>query len=103
MGMGLTQVRQWRQKRVLMRPEAAFPYVFAAEGAQHPPKKPPRSTDSPANDESRHAQQPATLNARPQRPSAGAASRLFLGIEQIGTAESLKGLDIRLPASLDIR
>ena len=41
-----TQVRQWRQKRVLMRPEAAFPYVFAAEGAQHPPKKPPRSTVS---------------------------------------------------------
>ena len=31
-------------KRVLMRPEAAFPYVSAAEGAQHPPKKPPRST-----------------------------------------------------------
>ena len=26
-------------KRVLMSPEAAFPYVFAAEGAQHPPKK----------------------------------------------------------------
>ena len=43
MGTGTTQVRQWRQKRVLMRPEAAFPYVFAAEGAQHPPKKPPRS------------------------------------------------------------
>ena len=42
-GAGTTQVRQWRQKRVLMRPEAAFPYVFAAEGAQHPPKKPPRS------------------------------------------------------------
>ncbi|MCI6314207.1 MAG: hypothetical protein MR588_02355, partial [Bacteroidales bacterium] len=41
---GSTQVRQWRQKRVLMRLEAAFPYVFAAEGAQHPPKKPPRST-----------------------------------------------------------
>ena len=37
---------QWRLKRVLMRPEAAFPYVFAAEGAQHPPKKPPRSTTS---------------------------------------------------------
>ena len=35
--------RQWRQKRVLMRPEAAFPYVFAAEGAQHPPNQPPRS------------------------------------------------------------
>ena len=30
-------VRQWRQKRVLMRPEATFPYVFAAEGAQHTP------------------------------------------------------------------
>ena len=44
MGAGTTQVRQWRQKRVLMRPEAAFPYVFAAEGAQHPPKMPPRST-----------------------------------------------------------
>ncbi len=27
-----------------MRPEAAFPYVFAAEGAQHPQKKSPRST-----------------------------------------------------------
>ena len=35
-----TLVRQWRQKRVLMRPEAAFPYVFAAEGAQHPPRSP---------------------------------------------------------------
>ena len=43
-GAGSTQLRQWRQKRVLMRPEAAFPYVFAAEGAQHPPKRPPRST-----------------------------------------------------------
>ena len=42
MRAGTTQVRQWRQKRVLMRPEAAFPYVFAAEGAQHPPKRPPR-------------------------------------------------------------
>ena len=38
-----TLVRQWRRKRVLMRPEAAFPYVFAAEGAQHPSNKPPRS------------------------------------------------------------
>ena len=44
MGTGSTQVRQWRQKRMLMRPEAAFPYVSAAEGAQHPPKKPPCST-----------------------------------------------------------
>ena len=60
-----TLVRQWRQKRVLMRPEAAFPYVSAAEGAQHPPK-------------SRHAQRSAatkptkaaTLNgARPQKGS----------------------------------
>ena len=33
---------------MLMRPEAAFPYVFAAEGAQHPPKTPPRSTTFPA-------------------------------------------------------
>ena len=31
-------------ERVLMRPEAAYPYVSAAEGAQHPPKRPPRST-----------------------------------------------------------
>ena len=44
MGTGSTQVRQWRQKRMLMRPEAAFPYVFVAEGAQHPLKRPPRST-----------------------------------------------------------
>ena len=40
-----TLVRQWGQKRVLMRPEAVFPYVFAAEGAQYPPKRPPRSTN----------------------------------------------------------
>ena len=58
MGMGLTQVRQWRQKRVLMRPEAAFPYVFAAEGAQHPPNKLPRSTTLAAAP----AQKAATLN-----------------------------------------
>ena len=56
-GAGLTLVRQWRQKRVLMRPEAAFPYVFAAEGAQHPPKKPPRSTTRRhETSRSRHAQ-----------------------------------------------
>ena len=69
---------------MLMRPEAAFPYVFAAEGAQHPPKKPPRSTPC-------------------RKDLAGAGTRLFLGIEQIGTAEILEGLDIRLPAGLDIR
>ena len=45
-------VRQWRQKRVLLRPEAAFPYVFAAEGAQHRPigrhaqRSPQRKKDS---------------------------------------------------------
>ena len=48
------RARQWRRKRVLMRPEAAFPYVFAAEGAQHPPIKPPRSMLPPRS--SRHAQ-----------------------------------------------
>ena len=47
-----TLVRQWRQKRVLMRPEAAFPYVFAAEGAQHPPI-------------GRHAQRSPPNNRRP--------------------------------------
>ena len=84
------RVRQWRRKRMLMRPEAAFPYVFAAEGAQHPPKKPPRSTTlaaAPAqkaatlNDprrstrlKSRHAQRPSPRSTRSksrhaQRPS----------------------------------
>ena len=55
MGTGSTQVRQWRQKRGLMCPEAAFPYVSAAEGAQHPPKKPPRSTVS--RNENKHKKQ----------------------------------------------
>ena len=41
-------------KRVLMRPEAAFPYVSAAEGAQHPPKKPPRSTPCRSEKDRRH-------------------------------------------------
>ena len=54
MGTGSTAVRQWRQKRVLMRPEAAFPYVSAAEGAQHPPKKPPRSTPCRSEKDRRH-------------------------------------------------
>ena len=49
---------------MLMRPEAAFPYVTAAEGAQHPPKKPPRSTGSLANDESRHAERTAAKTFR---------------------------------------
>ena len=62
-----TQVRQWRLKRVLMRPEAAFPYVFAAEGAQHPPKRPPRSPALAAS--------PATLNG-PRHISRHAQRRL---------------------------
>ena len=57
-GAGTTQVRQWRQKRVLMRPEAAFPFVFAAEGAQHPPKAATLS----------HAQRPCAVIAKKQRP-----------------------------------
>ena len=39
---------------MLMRPEAAFPYVFAAEGAQHPPKKPPRSKPCRSEKNSRY-------------------------------------------------
>ena len=54
-----TLVRQWRQKRVLMRPEAAFPYVFAAEGAQHPPK-------------GRHAHRPSPHHP-PRSPTLAAA------------------------------
>ena len=72
-GAGSTLVRQWRQKRVLMRPEAAFPYVFAAEGAQHPPKKPPRSTPRHAH---RPAKQAATLNAPPRSSPAKQAATL---------------------------
>ena len=70
-GAGTTQVRQWRQKRVLMRPEAAFPYVFAAEGAQHPPKKPPRSTPPP---------QHSTLSACAATTAAGVQSFIALGV-----------------------
>ena len=55
---------------MLMRPEAAFPYVFAAEGAQHPPKQPPRS--KPCRSEknrryeknSRHAERTAAKTFR---------------------------------------
>ena len=64
--------RQWRRKRVLMRPEAAFPYVFAAEGAQHPPKKPPRSTVSRNGCRRNKLPRPTTLAAAfayiPQHP-----------------------------------
>ena len=54
-GDGLDAGSTVRHKRVLMRPEAAFPYVSAAEGAQHPPKKPPRSTVS--RNENKHKKQ----------------------------------------------
>ncbi|MBS7291095.1 MAG: hypothetical protein KIG58_02060, partial [Bacteroidales bacterium] len=55
-----TLVRQWRQMRVLMRPEAAFPYVFAAEGAQHPPMGRHALRSPPNNSRSTIAtQQPA--------------------------------------------
>ena len=58
-----TLVRQWRLKRVLMRPEAAFPYVFAAEGAQHPQI-------------GRHAQRsaPNTLSPRNRRNETSATN-----------------------------
>ena len=66
-----TLVRQWRQKRVLMRPEAAFPYVFAAEGAQHPPNKPPRSTTRRNKPTATNPpQQPASTNP-PQQKGRG--------------------------------
>ena len=56
-GASSTQVRQWRHKRVLMRPEAAFPYVSAAEGAQHPPKsRHAQRSQSPRN----HTKPPET-------------------------------------------
>ncbi len=50
-------------KRVLMRPEAAFPYVFAAEGAQHPPKKPqPPKKRRHETNRNRHKTLRATLH-----------------------------------------
>ena len=53
---------------MLMRPEAAFPYVFAAEGAQHPPLKPPRSTSYHAHRPSpHHLPRSSTLAASPSR------------------------------------
>ena len=58
---------------MLMRPEVAFPYVFAAEGAQHPLIKPPRST-------SRHAQRPAALNVLPRSTSCRAQRSATLNV-----------------------
>ena len=79
-------------------PGGGISLCFCRRGCAAPAQK-----AATLNGQSRKRQQPAMLNARPQRPSAGAASRLFLGIDQIGTAKSLEGLDIRLPAGLDIR
>ena len=62
-----TLVRQWRQKRVLMRPEAAFPYVFAAEGAQHPPIGRHALRSPPNNSRSTIATQRSALKNPPQR------------------------------------
>ena len=59
-----TLVRQWRQMRVLMRPEAAFPYVFAAEGAQHPPIGRHALRSPPNNSRSTIATQRSALNDR---------------------------------------
>ena len=57
-----TLIRQWRQMRVLMRPEAAFPYVFAAEGAQHPPIGRHALRSPPNNSRSTIATQRSPLN-----------------------------------------
>ena len=77
---GLKQVRQWRRKRVLMRPEAAFPYVFAAEGAQHPPNKPPRSTLRQTSCHAqRFAKQADPLNAPPQSTRKPVSTSLKAG------------------------
>ena len=54
-GVGLDAGSTVAAKRVLMRPEAAFPYVFAAEGAQHPPKKPPRNQPKPPQNPPGHS------------------------------------------------
>ena len=61
--------RQWRQKRVLMRPEAAFPYVFAAEGAQHPPisRHAQQSAATAADETSRHSQRPSPQHSPTSR------------------------------------
>ena len=52
-----------------MRPEAAFPYVFAAEGAQHPLKKPPRSTTlAAATAKKKDATKPTETATKPSGP-----------------------------------
>ena len=67
-GVGLDAGSTVAAKRVLMRPEAAFPYVFAAEGAQHPPKKPPRSTTIAAAPAQKDATKPTETATKPSGP-----------------------------------
>ena len=67
-----TLVRQWRLKRVLMRPEAAFPFVFAAEGAQHPPKAATLS----------HALRPCRISRHAQRSCAVIAKKIETNLSE---------------------
>ena len=78
-----TLVRQWRQMRVLMRPEAAFPYVFAAEGAQHPPNKPPRSpTLAAAYPRSPPLTDPRRIIRHAHRPCAAIAKKIETNLSE---------------------
>ena len=86
---GSTQVRQWRLKRVLMRPEAAFPYVSAAEGAQHSPNKPHAQ---------RPAKQAATLNTRPAQRPAILNEKARLNIAEGGQSLCLPDFFSNLPS-----
>ena len=92
---GSTSVRQWRQKRVLMRPEAAFPYVFAAEGAQHPPKSrhaqrsPPKDRRSTIGAQHPVAKKPPQQNIRHETAATTAAGETFF------FAATKKGLYIK--------
>ena len=81
---GSTAVRQWRQKRVLMRPEAAFPYVSAAEGAQHPPKKPPRSTPC-RSEKNRRNERTAAAKTHPAAKRTAATKRTARHAERTAT------------------
>ena len=66
-------------ERVLMRPEAAFPYVSAAEGAQHPHKKAATLNDPRCSTlAAAPAQKAATLND-PRCNSRHAKSRDLRG------------------------
>ena len=85
-----TLVRQWRQKRVLMRPEAAFPYVFAAEGAQHPPKGRHAHRPSPHHP----PRSPTLAAAYPRSPPLTGPRRIILTLKT--PAQSLKKTETNL-------